>query len=74
MVVEIRLFATLREGRFRNKQIQFPGEALLGDLLENLKIPQEQVGILLVNGRTATAQSKLAEDDVVSIFPPIGGG
>lgn len=74
MVVEIRLFATLREGRFRNKQIQFPEAALLGDLLENLKIPQEQVGILLVNGRTATAQSKLAEDDVVSIFPPIGGG
>jgi molybdopterin converting factor small subunit len=46
MVVEVRLFATFRKGRF----------------------------LLLLNGQYACGQDKLAPDDVVSIFPLMGGG
>lgn len=74
MEVEVRLFATFREGRFKKRQMEFPNGSLLGDLLADLTIPTEQVGILLVNGHNASAGYTLAANDVVSIFPSIGGG
>jgi sulfur-carrier protein len=74
MVVEVRLFATLREGRFKKKDIGLPPAGSLKSLLERLKIPEEEVGILLVNGRNACGDYILAADDIVSIFPLIGGG
>jgi len=74
MVVEIRLFATFRKDRFKKKKLDIPGGCSLADLLERLEIPQEQVGIILVNGRNAAMKSALSEHDVVSIFPLMGGG
>jgi molybdopterin converting factor small subunit len=74
MVVQVRLFATLRENRFKNKELEFAEGSSLGDLLLHLHIAAEQVGILLQNGRNASAESKLAPNDVVSIFPALGGG
>jgi sulfur carrier protein len=74
MVVQVRLFATLREGRFKNKEINFPEGSRLGDLLNSLGILQNQAGIMLVNGRNASAEHELSASDVVSIFPSIGGG
>lgn len=74
MMVEVRLFATLREGRFKKKEMEFAEASSLGDLLRELKIAEEEVGILLVNGQNAKVEQKLAIQDVVSVFPPIGGG
>lgn len=74
MTVEVRLFATFREGRFDNKQIDLPQSTPLGDVLAKLKIPKAQVGILLVNGQSASPETKLKADDVISIFPALGGG
>ena len=74
MVVEVRLFATLREGRFKKRQMEFPQRCTFGDLLKHLKIPAEAVGILLLNGRAGSVESLLSPHDVVSIFPSLGGG
>lgn len=73
-MIQVRLFATFRENRFKDKEMDFPESTPVADLLEQLKIPAEQVGILLVNGQSATPQTKLKSSDVVSIFPAIGGG
>jgi len=74
MIVEVRLFATFRESRFKDREMEFPEGTSLANLLENLKIPENEAAILLVNGRSASAKYKLAPQDVVSIFPAIGGG
>jgi sulfur carrier protein ThiS len=74
MVVEIKLFATFRECRFKERTMEFPDESSLGELLKHLKISEKQVGILLVNGQNVSVDYKLAPHDVVSIFPLIGGG
>ncbi len=74
MVVEVKLFATFRQGRFKKKQFELPEEASVGDLLSQLGIQEKEVGILLVNGGNATGQKKLVVNDVVSIFPLIAGG
>lgn len=74
MVVEIKLFATFRKGRFKTREMEFSDDSSLDALLKRLEIAQEEVGILLVNGRYASATDKLAPHDVVSIFPSLGGG
>ena len=74
MVVEVRLFATFREGRFKEKQIELGEGSSLSDLLEHLKIPAKEARILLVNGMAVSAEHELIMNDVVSIFPPLAGG
>jgi molybdopterin converting factor small subunit len=74
MQVEVRLFATLREGRFDKQSIEKAKAVSISDLLEHLGIPIDQVGILLVNGLNTSVEHKLTSNDVVSLFPAIGGG
>ena len=72
--MEVRLFATLREGR--EKVIDFPwqegldGYALLG----SLGISPKEVAIFLIGGVHSGLDSKLSKTDVVAVFPPVGGG
>ena len=74
MVVEVRLFATFRKGRFKKREMEFSEGSSLEALLESLKIAREEVGFFLLNGQYASSKDTLAPDDVVSIFPLMGGG
>ncbi len=73
-MIEVRLFATFRENRFNERRMDLPEDAQLQDLLQQLDIGADEAGILLVNGDSATPETKLHPGDVVSIFPAIGGG
>ncbi|CAA7601086.1 ThiamineS/Molybdopterin converting factor subunit 1 [Acididesulfobacillus acetoxydans] len=74
MEVTIKLFATLREGRFKAVTWDLSEGTVVGEVLERLNIKQEEVSVLLVNGREAKVCQVLSEGDVMSAFPPIGGG
>lgn len=74
MVVEVRLFASFREGRFKEKELELPEGSSLGDLLAQLEIAQKDAKITIVNGTAVSPDHKLAEKDVIAIFPPIAGG
>ena len=74
MVVEVRLFATFREGRFTEKELELPEESSLSDLLEYLKIPEKEAKVLIVNGQAESVEHKLNNHDIIAIFPPIAGG
>lgn len=43
-------------------------------LLRKLKIPQESVKIVMVNGISAPFDHRLEGDERVALFPPVGGG
>ncbi len=43
-------------------------------LLRKLKIPQEMVKIVMVNGLSAPFDYVLRGDERVAFFPPVGGG
>jgi molybdopterin synthase sulfur carrier subunit len=74
MVVTVKLFATFRKGRFDVAQVeQRPGATLAG-LVEELGLPKDEIGIVLVSGRHAELAHQPADGDVVSIFPLVGGG
>jgi sulfur-carrier protein len=79
MQVSVKVFATLTKfvpgqqaGIPFNSEI--PAASTLADLMAYLKLPEEEVKLAFVNGRLKSPDYKLQNNDVVGIFPPIGGG
>lgn len=74
MDIEVRLFATLREERGKKVYFEYEEGINTYRIIKLLKIKEEDVAILLINGRDGDLKVELNEGDVVSIFPPVGGG
>ncbi len=74
MEIKVRLFATLRENRGKELQLSFSEDVTPADIIDKLEIAKADVAILLVNGRDGSLDQQLNDGDVVSIFPPVGGG
>lgn len=72
--IEVRLFATLRENRGKVLHISLNDGETVREVLNQLNISPEEVAILLVNGRDGLIDTALEDNDVLSIFPPVGGG
>ena len=73
-MIEARLFATLRDGRGKIVDIEPDTVKTAGDLLRRLEIEPEAVAILLINGFHSKPEDAVKDGDVVSLFPPVGGG
>ena len=73
-MIEVRLFATLRDGRGKVLQMDPAVISTAGDILQKLEIPAETVAILLINGIHSKPENPVQDGDVVSLFPPVGGG
>ena len=73
-MIEVRFFATLREGRGKITQVPAKEAATAGDLLRRFEIPTEEVAILLINGFHSKPEDSVKDGDVISLFPPVGGG
>ena len=74
MQIKVRLFATLRNGRGKELLAEVQENGTVRDIIALLEIPETEVAILLINGRDGALDLPLLETDVVSIFPPVGGG
>lgn len=74
MKVEVRLFATFREGREKKYFFELPKGAIILDILKRLKIDEEEASIILLNGIDGSVNRELSEGDILSLFPPVGGG
>lgn len=75
MHTEVRLFATLRDGRGKKVLLEtMEGVTTPRDIIGQLGIPVEDVAILLKNGRDANWDEALQQEDYLSVFPPVGGG
>ncbi len=72
--MKVKLFATLREGRFIEKEWEYSDGMTVGRILEELAIDTKDGLITLVNSRVTEPDYKLAEGDTLSIFPLVGGG
>jgi len=73
-MIEVRLFATFREGRDKVIFLDAKEYKKAGDVLDYLDIPHEEVAIYLINGRHSKFTDSISEGDVLAIFPPVGGG
>lgn len=73
-MIEVRLFATLREGRGKTAMLEAASVRSAGDALAALGIAPGEVAILLINGFHAEPGAAVGEGDVLALFPPVGGG
>ena len=73
-MIEVRFFATLREGRGKIAQVPAEEVSTAADLLRRFAIPSEEVAILLINGFHSKPQDPVKDGDIISLFPPVGGG
>ena len=79
ITVHAKLFATLRRhyphlGIGEPMPVRLPAGATVGDLIEHLGLPADQVKIMFVNNVIQGLEHPLAEGDQVGVFPPVGGG
>jgi len=74
MEIKVRLFATLRENWGKELILSQNNGITPKEIIKQLNIPEADVAILLVNGRDGSLGQELTDKDVVSIFPPVGGG
>ena len=72
--VTVRLFATLRQGRFKEQVLDYEEGTTVADVIEQLNVPHKELGIVFLNGKHSELQQTLRDKDILSIFPPVGGG
>ena len=74
MKLVVKLFASLRTGRAKEIIIELSRASTPKAIIKELNIPEEDVAIIMINGRRSEADIQLNEGDIVSLFPPVGGG
>ena len=75
MDITIKLFAYFRDGRFKEAASRFFDEgATPQEVITSLGIKMDDVGVIMVNHRHADPAYCLQQNDVLAIFPKIGGG
>ncbi len=74
MTVKVKLFAHLRDGRFRERELKLEPGTAVRDIATALGIDLDEVGVTMLNSRHCNLTQEVHEDDVVAIFPMVGGG
>ncbi len=73
-MIEVRLFAGLRQGRQKIYQMEPGSVATVQDIMDRLSIDRKEVNILLINGFHQKPETEVKDGDLVSLFPAVGGG
>lgn len=74
MNVTVKLFAYFRDNRFIAEVRQFDEGTTVADVVDSLSIDPEEIGVLMINSRHTSLDTRLSPDDVLAIFPVVGGG
>jgi molybdopterin converting factor small subunit len=74
MHITVKLFATLRQGKFDIDTLDLPPGTTVGEIVERLGIPEKEVTLIFVNGVHGELQTEVKDGDTLALFPPVGGG
>jgi len=74
MKMTIKLYGVFRIGRFREAARDYPPGTRVRQVMASLAIPDQLLGIVLVNGEHAGLDELLREGDVLSLLPLLDGG
>lgn len=72
--VTVKLFATLRNYGEIKQDIDYPEGTTPQDVIVDLKLPADEVAIIMINGRHVKLDAGLMEGDSLALFPAVGGG
>ena len=74
MQITVKLFANLRENREKIMDMDVSSDTTVKEIIESHGIPLQDVAIIMINGRGTKSDAVLKSDDVLALFPPVGGG
>jgi molybdopterin converting factor small subunit len=74
MNITVKCYATLAPFSPQGGQFCLPKQATVHDLARALALPEQEIKIIFVNGRSAELPDSLHEGDRIGFFPPVGGG
>ncbi len=74
MKISVKLFAYFRDNRFKIKEYDLGEGTTVGNIVDSLNIKREEVGVLMINSRHTNFTVRPSENDILAIFPVIGGG
>ena len=74
MQVTVKLFAGFRKGRFISAEREFAVRPAISRVMEEIGLPEVELGILLCNGRHIEPDYLVQDGDELSFFPKVGGG
>ena len=76
-MITVKLYGLLRiESGIKEKQLEAASVKEVLEALAGCGIPQKNTSscVILVNGKSATKRSKLADGDTVVLMSPVAGG
>ncbi|MFZ0240782.1 MAG: MoaD/ThiS family protein [Desulfobacterales bacterium] len=79
MRVEINLYATLARylpsaDKNAGSAVDISDGATVGDILQHLNVPAEQIKLIFVDGVHGGRETILRDGSRLGVFPPVGGG
>lgn len=74
MILFVKLYATLQQNRKDSYELDLQTESTVRDVLKTLNIPEEDIGVIMVNNRSGTFKQQLFDGDRITLIPPIDGG
>jgi sulfur-carrier protein len=73
-MVEVRMFATFRDGREKIYFIEHEQGMTGNSLCHQFNIDPNEVAIFLIKGQHRKLDCEVPDNSIVSFFPPVGGG
>jgi len=74
MNVTIKLIGAFRIGRFKEEVREYPSAIFLREVVDELRIPDSLLGIVLINDIHSGVEDALNDGDTVCLLPFIDGG
>jgi molybdopterin synthase sulfur carrier subunit len=74
MKITVKLVGVFCIGRFKNDVQEYPSGIKVVEVIDNLLLPKDILGIILINGAHADEQEILKDGDNLSLLPLLDGG
>ncbi len=74
MKINVKLIGLFQTGRFKQEDRVYPEGSRVEAVVEELQLPWQHFGIILVNGVHAARETVLQEGDSLVLMPIVDGG
>lgn len=74
MIINVKLVGLFQTDRFKQQDREYPNGIKVQHIINDLQLPQQHCGIVLINGVHAGINSLVTEGDQVVIMPVVDGG
>jgi len=74
MKITVKLVGLFRIGRFKEEVLEYSSGTTAAEVIESLKLPEDVIGIILINGVHAGEKDVLNDEDILAILPLLDGG